>query len=31
VKKLIRNAKRNYEKRLAEGNGGNKRPFFSYI
>jgi hypothetical protein len=31
VKKLIRNAKRNCEKRLAKGNGGNKHPFFSYI
>ncbi len=31
VKKLIRNAKRSFEKRLASGNGNNKRPFFSYV
>jgi hypothetical protein len=31
VKKLMRNAKRKYEKRLANGEGGNNRPFFSYI
>jgi hypothetical protein len=27
VKNMVRNAKRNFEKKLAEGNGGNKRPF----
>jgi hypothetical protein len=31
VKKMVRNAKRNFEKKLAEGNGGNKRPFFAYV
>jgi hypothetical protein len=31
VQKLIRNAKRNYEKRLATGNGGNNRSFYSYV
>jgi hypothetical protein len=31
VKRLIRNAKRNYEKKLSHGNGGNSRPFFSYF
>jgi hypothetical protein len=31
VKRLIRNAKRSLEKRLADGNGGNKRPFYAYI
>ena len=31
VRKLIRNAKRNFEKRLSNGNGGNNRPFYSYI
>jgi len=31
VKRMIRNAKRNFEKRLADGNGGNTRPFYSYI
>jgi hypothetical protein len=28
---MIRNAIRNYEKRLAGGNGGNSRPFYAYI
>jgi hypothetical protein len=28
---MIRNAKRNFEKRLAGGNGGNRRPFYAYI
>jgi hypothetical protein len=31
VRNLIRNAKRKFEKKLASGNGGNKRPFFAYI
>jgi hypothetical protein len=31
VKRLIRNAKRNFEKKLAYENGGNSRPFFAYI
>ncbi len=31
VKRLIRNANRNFEKRLAGGNGGNSRPFYAYI
>ncbi len=31
VKRLIRNAKRNFEKRLACQNGGNSRPFYAYI
>jgi hypothetical protein len=31
VKNLIRNAKRKFEKKLSEGNGGNKRPFFAYV
>jgi hypothetical protein len=31
VKQMIRNAKRNFEKRLAVGNGGNSRPFYAYI
>jgi len=31
VKNMVRNAKRNFEKKLAEGNGGNKRPFFAYV
>jgi hypothetical protein len=29
--KLIKNAKRNYEKRLASGNGGSNRSFYSYV
>ena len=28
---MIRNAKRSFEKRLAGENGGNSRPFYSYI
>jgi hypothetical protein len=28
---VVEKAKRNFEKKLADGNGGNKRPFFSYI
>jgi hypothetical protein len=31
VQNLIRNAKRRFEKKLASGNGGQKRPFFVYI
>ncbi len=31
VKNLIRNAKRKFEKKLASGNDGNKRPFFAYV
>ena len=31
VKKLIRNAKRKLERRLADGVGGNNRPFYSYV
>ena len=31
VKKLIRTAKRNMEKRLAEGGEGNSRPFYAYV
>jgi hypothetical protein len=31
VKRLIRNAKRSFEKRLANGNGGNSRPFYAYV
>ena len=31
TRNLIRNAKRRYEKKLADGNGGNKRPFFAYV
>jgi len=31
VKRMIRNAKRNFEKRLAGDNGGNSRPFYAYI
>ncbi len=31
MKRLIRNAKRNFEKRLACQNGGNSRPFYAYI
>ena len=29
--KLIRKAKRRFEKKLAAGNGGNNRPFYSYV
>ena len=31
VKRLIRNAKRKFEKKLAEGCNGNSRPFYSYV
>ena len=31
TRNLIRNAKRRFEKKLADGNGGNKRPFFTYV
>jgi hypothetical protein len=31
VKNMIRNAKRKFEKKLASGNDGNKRPYFAYI
>jgi hypothetical protein len=31
VRNLIRNSKRGFEKKLAAGGGGNKRPFFAYI
>jgi hypothetical protein len=31
VKRMIRNAKRNFEKRLAGNNGGSNRPFYAYI
>jgi hypothetical protein len=31
VRNLIRNAKKRFEKKLASGNGGQKRPFFAYI
>ena len=31
TRNLIRNAKRKFEKKLASGNGGNSRPFFSYV
>ena len=31
TRNLIRNGKRRFEKRLATGNGGNNRPFFSYV
>ncbi len=31
VKRLIRNAERNYEKKLSHGNGGNSMHFSSYI
>jgi len=31
VRNLIRNSKRRFEKKLASGNEGNKRPFFAYI
>jgi hypothetical protein len=31
VRTMIRTAKRNFEKKLAAGNKGNKRPFFAYI
>ena len=31
VKKQIRKAKRDMEKKLAQGNDGNKRPFYAYV
>jgi hypothetical protein len=31
VKKMIRSAKRKFEKRLADGYSVNSRPFYSYI
>jgi len=31
VRNMIRNSKRGFEKKLASGNGGNKRPFFAYV
>ena len=31
TRNLIRNAKQKFEKKLASGNGGNSRPFFSYV
>ncbi len=31
VKNMIRNAKRRFEKKLAEGNNANKRPFYAYV
>ena len=31
VKRLIRNAKRSFEKKLANENGGNSRPFYAYV
>jgi hypothetical protein len=31
VKNMIRTAKRKFEKKLAVGNDGNKRPFFAYV
>lgn len=31
VKKMIRNAKRNFEKKLSTVQGGNTRPFYSYV
>jgi hypothetical protein len=31
VKNMIRNAKRKFEKRLADGGKGNSRPFYAYI
>ena len=31
TKNLIRNAKRRFEKKLADGDGRNKRPFYAYI
>ncbi len=30
VKKMIRNAKRKFEKRLADDKSGNSRPFYAY-
>ena len=31
VKNLIRNSKRKFEKKLASGNNGNKKPFYAYV
>ncbi len=31
VKNMIRKAKRKFKKKLADGNEGNKRPFFAYV
>ena len=31
VKKLIRQAKRNHEKKVANENGGNNKPFYAYV
>ena len=31
MRNMIRNAKRKFKKKLADGNGGNKRPFFAYV
>jgi hypothetical protein len=31
VKKMIRNAKRKFEKRLADDKSGNSRPFYAYV
>jgi hypothetical protein len=31
VKRLIRNAKRKFEKKLSKGDGSNNQPFFAYI
>jgi len=31
VKNMIRNAKRNFEKKLARENGGNSKPFYAYV
>ena len=31
TRNLIRNGKRRFEKKLANSNGGNNRPFFSYV
>jgi hypothetical protein len=31
VKNMIRNTKRNFEKKLARENGGNSKPFYAYV
>jgi hypothetical protein len=31
VKNIIQRAKRNFEKRLAAGSNGSKRPFYTYV
>jgi predicted metal-dependent hydrolase len=31
TRNLIRNAKRRFEKKLADGGGRNKRPFYAYV